>query len=177
MYQYLQLRTYLELPAAIPMLFLQSLHGTTAMGSLKGHFRLFNKTWYGPMVLAFGGLGMKEWICMFFSIPSFPASQNTGLHWEPKTGNPKNIVGIRWEYTYQGPYSLFYSYYILGIPCLGFPLKSLYQAPVYSGTLNPEPLNPKPLHLGQITAQKNRALARLLTPVYGAWSRCGPGQI
>ena len=45
------------------------------------------------------------------------------LYWEPKQGTP--IVGIEWEDTYQGPHILFYSCYILGVPCLGFPVKSL----------------------------------------------------
>ena len=35
----------------------------------------------------------------------------------------------RWEHTYQGLNVLailLYSYYILGVPCLGFPFQSLY---------------------------------------------------
>ena len=57
-----------------------------------------------------------------------------GLSWGPQTGNPKNVVGME----YQDPgrciptiflplagIFLLYSYYIIGVPCLGFPLQSL----------------------------------------------------
>ena len=65
-----------------------------------------------------------------------------GLYWEPQTGNPKNIVGIYEEHTYQGPSVLLYSYYILGVP-FRFPVKSLYcMNPSNTPTGNPLPRDP-----------------------------------
>ena len=46
----------------------------------------------------------------------------------------RNIIGI---YLPQGPYIPLYSYYILGVPCLGFPVKSLHNSLVIS-TLEPQ---------------------------------------
>ena len=45
-----------------------------------------------------------------------------GLNENPETGNPKNIVGMSWAYTYQRPgvpNIYIYIYYILGVSCLG----------------------------------------------------------
>ena len=47
-----------------------------------------------------------------------------GLYWEPQTGNPKNITGIYWDRRTLVSIFRLYSYYILGVPCLGFPIKS-----------------------------------------------------
>ena len=43
------------------------------------------------------------------------------------------VIGAGRDPTYQGPYILLFSYYSLGVPCLGFPLKSLYSRRIIGG--------------------------------------------
>ena len=43
------------------------------------------------------------------------------------------VVGVA-RFAYKGPYMLLYSCYVLGVPCLGFPLKSLWCVGAQSST-------------------------------------------
>ena len=46
---------------------------------------------------------------------------------KPGTRSPKNLVGTYWEYKDLVGIILLYSYYIFGVPCLGFPLNTLFK--------------------------------------------------
>ena len=67
-----------------------------------------------------------------------------------ETGNPSNIVGMSWEYTYQGPYSHYKICYIpttfLRFSVLGSPLQSLHSASRKCGMIWAPGLGKSPLH-------------------------------